>query len=65
MPNRKSAGVTFADINAIFYTGGSTKIPIIREKITALFPEAEVVHGDAFGSVGMGLTIDAQRKYAC
>jgi hypothetical chaperone protein len=59
----KSAGVKFSDINAIFYTGGSTKIPGIRQKINALFPQAEVIQGDAFGSVGMGLTIDAHRKF--
>jgi len=58
-----SAGVNFSDINAIFYTGGSTKIPLFREKINLLFPNAKVVQGDFFGSVGLGLTIDAQRKY--
>ncbi len=58
------ANVQFSEINAIFYTGGSTKIPAIREKINLLFPQAEVVQGDAFGSVGLGLTIDAQRKYS-
>ncbi|MEO8402178.1 MAG: Hsp70 family protein [Gammaproteobacteria bacterium] len=57
------AAVKHSDISAIFYTGGSTKIPIIREKINVLFPHAEVVQGDAFGSVGLGLTLDAQRKY--
>lgn len=59
----KQAKVKHSDINAIFYTGGSSKIPSVREQITRLFPEAEVVQGDAFGSVGMGLTIDAQRKF--
>ncbi len=59
----KIAGVTGNDISAVFYTGGSTKIPIIREKINLLFPNAEIILGDAFGSVGLGLTIDAQRKY--
>ncbi len=58
------SGVAVSDINALFYTGGSTKIPIIREKINALFPQAEVVQGDAFGSVGLGLTIDAIRRYS-
>lgn len=59
----KEAGLNFSDIDAIFYTGGSTKIPVIREKINLLFPNADVVQGDAFGSVGIGLTIAAQRKY--
>jgi hypothetical chaperone protein len=50
------------DITAIFYTGGSSKVPVIRERINAMFPAAEVVQGDAFGSVGMGLTIEAMRR---
>lgn len=57
------SGVKPTDISAIFYTGGSTKIPLIREKINPLFPNAEIVQGDAFGSVGLGLTIDAERRY--
>lgn len=57
------AGIKPTDINAIFYTGGSTKIPFIHEKINPLFMNAEIVQGDAFGSVGLGLTLDAQRKY--
>jgi len=57
------AGVKPQNISAIFYTGGSTKIPVIHEKINPLFLNAEIVQGDAFGSVGLGLTIDAQRKY--
>lgn len=58
------AGVKPTDINAIFYTGGSTKVPIVRARINPLFPHAQVVQGDAFGSVGLGLTIDAQRKFS-
>lgn len=58
------SGVKANDINAIFYTGGSTKIPLIRNQINALFPQAEIVQGDAFGSVGMGLTLEAKRR-AC
>ena len=44
-------------------TGGSTAIPQFRDPIRALFPEARVVEGDAFGSVGLGLALDAQRKF--
>ncbi len=50
-------------ISAIFYTGGSTKIPAIRERINPLFANAQSVVGDAFGSVGLGLTIEAERKF--
>lgn len=56
------SGVKNEAISAIFYTGGSTKIPIIRQKINALFKNAEIVQGDAFGSVGMGLTLEAARR---
>lgn len=57
------AAVNFSDIDVIFYTGGSTKIPIVREKINALFQGAMVVEGDPFGSVGLGLAIDAKRRF--
>lgn len=60
----KIAGIGFSDIDAIFYTGGSTKIPHVREQINTLFPNAKIIQGDAFGSVGLGLTIDAKRRYA-
>ncbi len=59
----KLANVKAADINAIFYTGGSTKIPLIHEKINPLFPKAIIMQGDAFGSVGLGLTLEAERRY--
>lgn len=59
----EQAGVKPSDINAVFYTGGSTKIPEIHNTINPLFPEADIIQGDAFGSVGLGLTIDAERQY--
>lgn len=59
----KLSGVKFSDINAIFYTGGSSKIPVIRSEINFLFRKADIVVGDVFGSVGKGLTLDAQRKF--
>jgi len=57
-----SAGVKHADISAIFYTGGSSKIPMIRQMINQLFPQAEIVQGDAFSSVGIGLTMEAEKR---
>ena len=60
------AKVKPAAIEAIFFTGGSTQIPIIRNKIIELFPNAEIICGDVFGSVGLGLTIEAERRFgAC
>lgn len=57
------ASVRPRDITAVFLTGGSTAIPLARRSILALVPEARVVQGDAFGSVGLGLALDAQRKF--
>lgn len=57
------AGLTAADIHTVFMTGGSTAVPLVRGTIMALFPNAELVEGDKFGSVGMGLGLDARRKF--
>ncbi|CAM5560537.1 molecular chaperone DnaK [Mycolicibacterium aubagnense] len=57
------AGVKPTDITAVFLTGGSTAIPLARRSILALVPGAKVVQGDAFGSVGLGLALDARRKF--
>lgn len=57
------AGVDGADIDTTFLTGGSTAIPIVRSHLLALTPNAEVVEGDRFGSVGTGLTLEAHRRY--
>lgn len=57
------AQVGAKDITAVFLTGGSTAIPLARESILALVPGAKIVQGDAFGSVGLGLALDAQRKF--
>ena len=53
----------FSDIDVLFYTGGSTKVPLVREKINVLCPNAKIVEGDPFGSVGLGLTIEAKRLF--
>lgn len=50
-------------VGRIFITGGSSSVPLLRSSITSLFPAAEVVTGDLFGSVGVGLALDARRKF--
>ena len=57
------AGLATGQVETLFLTGGSTALPQMRTAIRALFPEARVVEGDAFGSVGLGLALDAQRKF--
>ncbi len=59
----KQAGAAASDIDVVFFTGGSTKIPILRKHIFDKIPNAEVVEGDAFGSVGYGLAVDAENRF--
>lgn len=58
------AGVGAERIDALFLTGGSTRLAHVRAAITAALPAARVVEGDTFGSVGIGLSIAAARHFA-
>jgi hypothetical chaperone protein len=60
----RGAGLTPSRIDTIFLTGGSTAIGMVRRRILQSAPEARVVEGDVFGSVGLGLALDAERKFA-
>ena len=51
------------EIQAVFLTGGSSAIPIVRAKISQFFANAAITDGDMFGSVGKGLGLDAYRKF--
>jgi hypothetical chaperone protein len=59
----RDAGLTPSRIDTIFLTGGSTAIGLVRRQILQSAPEARVVDGDMFGSVGLGLALDAERKF--
>jgi hypothetical chaperone protein len=56
------AGLAADRIDALFLTGGSTRLPHVRAALVAGVPRARVVDGDTFGSVGTGLTIEAARR---
>ncbi|TCK30435.1 putative chaperone protein [Ancylobacter aquaticus] len=57
------AGLKAGDIDALFLTGGSTRLAHVRAAIRATVPQARTVEGDTFGSVGTGLAIEAARRY--
>ena len=59
----RDAGLLPAQIETMVLTGGSTALPQVRQSIRALMPQARIVEGDAFGSVGLGLALDAKRKF--
>lgn len=58
------AGLQPNHITSVFHTGGSSSVPLLQQRIHQMFPDAEQVQGDTFGSVGLGLTIDAGRRFA-
>lgn len=59
-----SAGVKADAISVVFLTGGSTKVPYIRDSLTAMVPNARIIDGDAFGSVGIGLALEAHQRFS-
>lgn len=58
------AGLTLGQIDAVFLTGGSTLLPNVRRAILGALPGVRVVDGDRFGSVGLGLTLEAGLRYS-
>lgn len=60
----KNAGVAADAVDTVFFTGGSSGVPLLRQKIAAQLPAARRVEGDLFGSIGTGLALDAARKFA-
>lgn len=59
-----SASVVAADIDTVFFTGGSSGVRGLRQRIGAMVPDAKKVEGDLFGSIGAGLGLDAHRRFA-
>ncbi|WP_193174410.1 Hsp70 family protein [Oricola nitratireducens] len=57
------AGLDPARISTIFLTGGTTAIPAVRQALLDIVPDATVVDGDRFGSVGIGLALEAGRRF--
>ena len=59
----RDAGVKADEVDTVFFTGGSSGVRKLRERIGALVPKARKVEGDLFGSIGAGLALDAVRKF--
>ncbi|QGZ37702.1 putative chaperone protein [Pseudoduganella flava] len=57
------AGVRPEQVDTVFFTGGSSGVAALRERIGAAVPDARRVEGDLFGSIGAGLALDAVRKF--
>ena len=59
----RQAGLTPQQIDALYFTGGSTGLRLLAERIAAVFPESTVIRGDRFASVATGLGLCAQRWF--
>lgn len=57
------AGLKPEAIGHVFVTGGSSAVPLLRAHIQTLLPAAKFITGDLFGSVGVGLALEARRKF--
>ena len=59
----RRANVHADKVSAVYFTGGSTGLHFLTERIATLFPQAKRVAGDRFSSVANGLGIYAIRKF--
>jgi hypothetical chaperone protein len=50
-------------IDALYFTGGSTGLRLLAERIAQAFPAARAVRGDRFSSVASGLGLFARRRF--
>ncbi|MBC8748995.1 putative chaperone protein [Paraburkholderia sp. WC7.3g] len=59
----QAAGVAPRDVDAIYFTGGSTGLAFLSGALAAAFPDAKAVFGDRLASVATGLGIHARRVF--
>jgi hypothetical chaperone protein len=58
------AGLEPTDIQTIFFTGGTSRVPAVRAAISRAAPEAQPAAGSDLLSVALGLTRAAERRFA-
>jgi hypothetical chaperone protein len=59
----RQAGLTPAQVDTLYFTGGSTGLRLLADAIVGAFPSARPVHGDRFASVAAGLGLDARKRF--
>jgi hypothetical chaperone protein len=57
--------VKAADVQTLFFTGGTSAVPAVRRALMALLPTAKVVDGDPMAAVGLGLGLYARTQFNC
>ncbi|MFV3412781.1 Hsp70 family protein [Pseudomonas nitroreducens] len=58
-----AADVDPARVDTVFFTGGSSGVPALRQSVAAMLPNARHIDGDRFGGIGNGLAIEAMKRY--
>jgi len=59
----RRAGLRSEEIDTIFFTGGSSRVPAVRQAIGAAAPQAKATTGSDLLSVAYGLTREAARLF--
>jgi hypothetical chaperone protein len=59
----RRAGIGPAAVDALYFTGGSTGLRLLTDRLAAAFPGASTVRGDRLSSVASGLGLDAERRF--
>ena len=59
----RQAGIAASDVDALYFTGGSTGLAALTGRIAARFPAATPMRGDRFASVAQGLGHHARRVF--
>jgi hypothetical chaperone protein len=57
------AGISPPTVDALYFTGGSTGLTPLVDRIAACFPAAQVVRGDRYASVAQGLGLHARALF--
>ena len=60
----RQAGLAPQAVDALYFTGGSTGLRLLTDRLAAAFPHAAAVRGDRLSSVATGLGLDARRRFA-
>ena len=60
----RQAGIDASAVDALYFTGGSTGLRLLTDRLAAAFPKARPVRGDRLASVATGLGLHAQRLFA-
>jgi hypothetical chaperone protein len=59
----QQAGLLPHQVATLYFTGGSTGLRLLTDRIAAAFPAARAARGDRFASVATGLGLHAARRF--